>query len=199
MSHAIITVPFNASDADRQALKHAASLAGLEVLRVINAPPAMGRAHKLDRKMGESNYVAIDLGAEALRVTVSEIDEGVFEVLSASEVQELGGDAYNKRILEWLIEKTEKESMGAAKLDFVREADRIKRILANDTRAEVSLDLLTTAGTLRPTLSRDEFQHITQDLVDHSMIEIQHVLYLAGINTTAIDFVSCQLPDMSFR
>lgn len=196
MSYAVITTPFNSSDADRQALKHAASLAGLEVLRIINAPTAVGLAHKLDQKMGENNITVIDLGAEALRVTVSEIDEGVFGVLSGSEVHELGGDAYNKRILDWLIEKTEKENIGVAQLEPVQEADRIKRVLSNNTGTEVSQDPSINAGALQHTLSRDELQRMTQDLVDRSATEIERVLSLAGIDATTIEHLSDQFPSL---
>ncbi|KAF8598635.1 hypothetical protein BDV93DRAFT_334777, partial [Ceratobasidium sp. AG-I] len=122
--HAVLTVPSNTSDADRHALKHAGSLAGLDILRVMNAPAAVRVSHQLDRSLGKSTVVVIDLGAEALRVTVSGLDEGIFEVLCGFESSALGGDAYNQRILDLLIEKAGRADGGAARSELVQETER---------------------------------------------------------------------------
>ena len=200
ISDAVITVPAYFEDAQRQATKEAGQIAGLNVLRIVNEPTAAALAYGLDKGEKEQTILVFDLGGGTFDVSLLEIGEGVVEVRATSGDNHLGGDDWDQRIVDWLVDKF-KQSAGIdltkdkMALQRIREASEKAKIeLSSSNSANINLPYITVDAEKNPlfldeTLSRAEFQRITSDLLDRTRAPFNNVIKDAGIKVGDIDHV----------
>ena len=198
VTEAVITVPAYFSDAQRQATKDAGKIAGLEVKRIINEPTAAALAYGMDKEANQKIMV-FDLGGGTFDVSLLEIDDGVFEVLATNGDTRLGGDDFDARIIEWMADKFQKENgVDLRKDKMVMQrlkdaAEKAKIELSGMTSANINLPFITAtaAGPLHfeATLSRAEFDKLTADLVERTMVPTRKALQDAGLSVGQIDKV----------
>ncbi|WP_035987639.1 molecular chaperone DnaK [Leptolyngbya sp. KIOST-1] len=198
VTQAVITVPAYFNDSQRQATKDAGKIAGLEVLRIINEPTAASLAYGLDRKSNETILV-FDLGGGTFDVSILEVGDGVFEVLATSGDTHLGGDDFDKKIVDYLAGEFQKlEGIDLRKdkqaLQRLTEAaEKAKIELSSVTQAEVNLPFITATQDgpkhLEMTLTRAKFEELCADLIDRCRIPVEQALKDAKIAKTAIDEV----------
>ena len=198
VTEAVITVPAYFNDAERQATKEAGQIAGLNVLRIINEPTAASLAYGLENNE-DQKILVFDLGGGTFDVSILEISEGVFEVKSTSGDSKLGGDDWDQRVMDWLIDKF-KSSTG---IDLSKDKMAIQRIqegaekanieLSSTTETEINLPFITAndAGPqhLLEKLSRAEFEKITADLVERTKAPVENALSDAGMQYSDIDHI----------
>ena len=198
VTEAVITVPAYFNDAERQATKEAGQIAGLNVLRIINEPTAASLAYGLENSE-DQKILVFDLGGGTFDVSVLEISEGVFEVKSTSGDSKLGGDDWDQRVMDWLIEKF-KSSTG---IDLSKDKMAIQRVqegaekakieLSSTSETEINLPFITAndAGPQRllEKLSRSEFEKITADLVERTKEPVEKALSDAGMKFSEIDHI----------
>ncbi len=198
VTQAVITVPAYFSDAQRQATKDAGKIAGLEVLRIINEPTAAALAYGLD-KDNDQKIMVYDLGGGTFDVSILEIGDGVFEVLATSGNNKLGGDDFDQKIIDFLVEEFKKENgidLAADKMALQRlkeAAEKAKIELSGVMSSNINLPFITADATgpkhLDITLTRQKFNELTADLVEKTMIPTKNALSDAGINPSEIDKV----------
>lgn len=198
VSQAVITVPAYFSDAQRQATKDAGKIAGLEVLRIINEPTAAALAYGMDKEANQKIMV-FDLGGGTFDVSLLEISDGVFEVLATNGDTHLGGDDFDQRVIDWMADQFLKENgvdlrKDKMVLQRLRDAaEKAKIELSGMTSTSINLPFITAtaAGPLHfeATLTRAEFDRITADLVERTMIPTKKALADAGISVNQIDKV----------
>ncbi|HVV09701.1 molecular chaperone DnaK [Amycolatopsis sp.] len=200
ITDAVITVPAYFEDAQRQATKEAGQIAGLNVLRIVNEPTAAALAYGLDKGEKEQTILVFDLGGGTFDVSLLEIGEGVVEVRATSGDNHLGGDDWDQRIVDWLVDKF-KASNGIdltkdrMALQRIREAaEKAKIELSSSSSASINLPYITVDADKNPlfldeTLSRAEFQRITSDLLDRTKAPFNNVIRDAGISVGQIDHV----------
>ena len=198
VTEAVITVPAYFSDAQRQATKDAGKIAGLEVKRIINEPTAAALAYGMDKEANQKIMV-FDLGGGTFDVSLLEIDDGVFEVLATNGDTRLGGDDFDARIIEWMADRFQKENgVDLRKDKMVMQrlkdaAEKAKIELSGMTSANINLPFITAtaAGPLHfeATLTRAEFDKLTADLVERTMIPTKKALSDAGLSASEIDKV----------
>ena len=198
VSQAVITVPAYFTDAQRQATKDAGKIAGLEVLRIINEPTAAALAYGMDKE-NDQKIMVFDLGGGTFDVSLLEISDGVFEVLATAGNNKLGGDDFDQRIIDWMINEFKKENGVDLRGDKMvsqrlkEAAEKAKIELSGMTTTEINLPFLTAtaAGPLHftATLTRAKFNELTADLVDATMNPTKQVLSDAGLRPAQIDKV----------
>ena len=198
VSQAVITVPAYFSDAQRQATKDAGKIAGLEVLRIINEPTAAALAYGMDKEANQKIMV-FDLGGGTFDVSILEISDGVFEVLATNGDTRLGGDDFDQRIIDWMADQFQRENgvdlrRDKMVLQRLRDAaEKAKIELSGMTSTSINLPFITAtaAGPLHfeATLSRAEFERITADLVERSIVPTRKALADAGLSVNQIDKV----------
>ncbi len=196
VASAVITVPAHFNDQQRQATKDAAKIAGLNVLRVINEPTAASLAYGLDAKKN-ATVAVYDLGGGTFDITVLEINEGVFQVLSTNGDSYLGGEDFDNRIVAWIADGFKAEygtDLCDDKLSLQRvkeAAERAKRELSFTTQTEINLPFIfsdpSSSKHIRRSLSRRELEEMTSDLVDKTIPLIQQALADAGLGLERID------------
>ena len=200
VTDAVITVPAYFSDAQRQATKEAGEIAGLTVLRIVNEPTAAALAYGLDKGDKEQTILVFDLGGGTFDVSLLEIGDGVVEVKATNGDNNLGGDDWDNRIVEHLVEKFKaahgidltKDKMA---MQRIREAaEKAKIELSSSQQTSINLPYITVDSDKNPlfldeSLSRSEFQKITSDLLDRCRNPFHQVIKDAGINVSAIDHV----------
>ena len=200
VTDAVITVPAYFNDAQRQATKDAGQIAGLNVLRIVNEPTAAALAYGLEKADKEQTILVFDLGGGTFDVSLLEIGDGVVEVRATSGDNHLGGDDWDNRIVDWLVDKFKTSSgMDLSKdrmaMQRLREAaEKAKMELSASQNATINLPYITVDADKNPlfldeTLSRAEFQRITQDLLDRCRKPFQAVIKDAGISVSEIDHV----------
>ena len=200
VTDAVITVPAYFNDAQRQATKNAGQIAGLNVLRIVNEPTAAALAYGLEKADKEQTILVFDLGGGTFDVSLLEIGDGVVEVRATSGDNHLGGDDWDNRIVDWLVDKFKASSgMDLSKdrmaMQRLREAaEKAKIELSASQNATINLPYITVDADKNPlfldeTLSRAEFQRITQDLLDRCRKPFQAVIKDAGISVSEIDHV----------
>src|SRR5690625_511719 len=199
VTNAIITVPAYFNDAQRQATKDAGKIAGLEVDRIINEPTAASLAYGLDKMDSEENILVFDLGGGTFDVSILELGDGVFEVLATAGDNELGGDDFDEKIIEYLVEEFKKENgidLSKDKMAMQRlkdAAEKAKKDLSGITSAQISLPFITAgeAGPLHleQTLTRAKFDELTHDLVERTKIPVRQSLKDANLSISDIDQV----------
>ena len=198
VSQAVITVPAYFSDAQRQATKDAGKIAGLEVLRIINEPTAAALAYGMDKEANQKIMV-FDLGGGTFDVSILEISDGVFEVLATNGDTKLGGDDFDQRIIDWMADRFQKANgvdlrKDKMVLQRLRDAaEKAKIELSGMTTASINLPFITATADgplhLEDTLTRAEFDRITADLVERSMVPTKKALADAGLSVSQIDKV----------
>ena len=199
VAQAVITVPAYFSDAQRQATKDAGKIAGLEVLRIINEPTAAALAYGLDKEVNQKIMV-YDLGGGTFDVSLLEIGDSVFEVLATAGNNRLGGDDFDKRIIDWIAEEFMKENSG---IDLRKDKMALQRLKDAAEKAKIELSGMTTANINLPfitadatgpkhfeaTLTRAKFDDLTKDLVEATMGPTKRVLSDAGLTPAQVDKV----------
>ena len=198
VTQAVITVPAYFSDAQRQATKDAGKIAGLEVLRIINEPTAAALAYGMDKEANQKIMV-FDLGGGTFDVSVLEISDGVFEVLATNGDTRLGGDDFDQRIIDWMAEQFQRDNgidlrRDKMVLQRLRDAaEKAKIELSGMTSTSINLPFITATAEgplhFEATLTRAEFDKITADLVERSMVPTKKALADAGLSVGQIDKV----------
>ena len=198
VTQAVITVPAYFSDSQRQATKDAGKIAGLEVLRIINEPTAAALAYGMDKEDNQKIMV-FDLGGGTFDVSILEISDGVFEVLATNGDTRLGGDDFDQRVIDWMAEQFQREhgldlrkdKMVLQRLRDAAEKAKIELSGMNTTSINLPFITATAEGPLHfeATLTRAEFDRITADLVERSMIPTKKALSDAGLSVNQIDKV----------
>ena len=198
VSQAVITVPAYFSDAQRQATKDAGKIAGLEVLRIINEPTAAALAYGMDKEANQKIMV-FDLGGGTFDVSLLEISDGVFEVLATNGDTHLGGDDFDQRVIDWMADRFQHEhgiDLRKDKMVLQRlrdAAEKAKIELSGMTSTSINLPFITATAEgplhFEATLTRAEFDRITADLVDRTMVPTKKALADAGLNVNQIDKV----------
>ncbi|MBQ7872451.1 MAG: molecular chaperone DnaK [Clostridia bacterium] len=198
VTEAVITVPAYFSDAQRQATKDAGKIAGLEVKRIINEPTAAALAYGIDKEK-DQKVMVFDLGGGTFDVSILEISDGVFEVLATNGDTMLGGDDFDQRLIDWMVKKFQAENgvdLRSDKMVMQRlkeAAEKAKIELSGMTSTNINLPFITAtaAGPLHfdATLTRAEFDRITSDLIDRTIIPTKKALADAGLSVSQIDKV----------
>lgn len=200
VTEAVITVPAYFEDAQRQATKEAGQIAGLDVLRIVNEPTAAALAYGLDKNEKEETILVFDLGGGTFDVSLLEIGDGVVEVLATAGDNELGGDDWDNRVVEWLVDKFKSQngvdlSKDKMAMQRLREAaEKAKIELSSAQQASINLPYITVDSEKNPlfldeTLTRTEFQKITSDLLDRTKSPFNQVVKDAGMSVGDIDHV----------
>ena len=200
ITDAVITTPAYFNDAQRQATKDAGQIAGLNVLRIINEPTAAALAYGLDKADKEQTILVFDLGGGTFDVSLLEMGEGVVEVRATSGDNHLGGDDWDQRIVDWLVDKFK----GTSGIDLTKDkmamqrlreaAEKAKIELSSSQSTSINLPYITVDSDKNPLfldeqLTRAEFQRITQDLLDRTRKPFQSVIADASISVADIDHV----------
>ena len=198
VTQAVITVPAYFNDSQRQATKDAGKIAGIDVLRIINEPTAASLAYGFDKKSNETILV-FDLGGGTFDVSVLEVGDGVFEVLSTSGDTHLGGDDFDKKIVDFLAEKFKKDEGIDLRKDkqalqrLTEAAEKAKIELSSVSQAEINLPFITATQEgpkhLDTTFTRAKFEELCSDLIDRCRIPVEDALKGAKLNKTNIDEV----------
>jgi molecular chaperone DnaK len=198
VTQAVITVPAYFNDSQRQATKDAGKIAGLEVLRIINEPTAASLAYGLDKKSNETILV-FDLGGGTFDVSVLEVGDGVFEVLSTSGDTHLGGDDFDKKIVDYLAEEFKKQEGIDLRKDkqalqrLTEAAEKAKIELSSVTQAEINLPFITATQDgpkhLDTQLTRKQFEELCSDLIDRCRIPVESALRDSKLDKSQIDEV----------
>jgi heat shock protein 5 len=221
VTHAVVTVPacqsyqsnshvnyslpvitdFN--DAQRQATKDAGTIAGLQVLRIINEPTAAAIAYGLNKKAGESQIIVYDLGGGTFDVSLLSIDDGVFEVLATAGDTHLGGEDFDNRVIEYFIKSYKKKTgtdvsknlraLGKLK----REVEKAKRTLSSQQSTRVEIESFEDGNDFSETLTRAKFEELNMDLFRKTMKPVEQVLKDANVKKENVDEV-CSFFPISF-
>jgi len=196
VTHAVVTVPAYFNDAQRQATKDAGTIAGLQVLRIINEPTAAAIAYGLDKKGGESQIIVYDLGGGTFDVSLLSIDEGVFEVLATAGDTHLGGEDFDNRVIDYLVKVYKKKTgtdvsknlraMGKLK----REVEKAKRTLSSQQSTRIEIESFEDGNDFSETLTRAKFEELNMDLFRKTMKPVEQVLKDSGLKKEDIDEVS---------
>ena len=200
ITQAVITVPAYFNDAQRQATKDAGKIAGLEVLRIINEPTAAALAYGLDKTNKDEKILVFDLGGGTFDVSILELGDGVFEVAATAGDNQLGGDDWDHRVIDWLADKFAADNGGIdlrkdkMALQRLKEAaEKAKMELSSTTQANVNLPFITADASgpkhLDYTLTRAEFERITKDLLDRCRKPVEQALRDASMSQGDIDEV----------
>ncbi|MDQ4090716.1 MAG: molecular chaperone DnaK [Actinomycetota bacterium] len=199
VTQAVITVPAYFDDAQRTATKEAGTVAGLDVLRIINEPTAAALAYGLDKEGAEQTVLVFDLGGGTFDVSVLEIGEGVFEVKATSGNTHLGGDDWDQRVIDWLVTsfKNEhgvdlsKDKMAVQRLKEAAEKAKIELSTTQETEINLPFVTATSAGPLHLDykLTRAKFQELTADLVEATRKPFEQAIKDAGLSVKDIDHV----------
>ncbi|HEY9667947.1 MAG TPA: molecular chaperone DnaK [Coleofasciculaceae cyanobacterium] len=198
VTQAVITVPAYFNDSQRQATKDAGKIAGIEVLRIINEPTAASLAYGLDKKSNETILV-FDLGGGTFDVSILEVGDGVFEVLATSGDTHLGGDDFDKKIVDYLASEFQK----AEGIDLRKDKQALQRLteagekakieLSSVTQAEINLPFITATQEgpkhLDTVLTRAKFEELCADLIDRCRIPVENAIRDAKIDKSSIDEV----------
>ncbi|KAG7343889.1 chaperone protein DnaK [Nitzschia inconspicua] len=199
ITRAVITVPAYFNQAQKEATRDAARIAGLTVERIINEPTAAAIAYGLDQGTDaqDQNVLVFDLGGGTFDVTLLNIDEGVFEVLSSEGDTHLGGEDFDQRVMQYLVKKIQKSTNG--KIDISndnralqklrKEVERVKRALSSQNQARVEIEDLVPGYDLQDTLTRARFEELNLDLFKQTLKPVESVLKVAGLDKSEVDHV----------
>ncbi|CAB4662762.1 unannotated protein [freshwater metagenome] len=199
VTDAVITVPAYFNDAERTATKEAGAIAGLNVLRIINEPTAAALAYGLDKSSQDETILVFDLGGGTFDVSVLEIGDGVFEVKSTHGDTHLGGDDWDQRIIDWLVQQFK----GAHGVDLAQDrmamqrlkeaAEKAKIELSQTQQTQINLPFITATAEgplhLDEQLSRSKFQEMTADLVERCRVSFEKALSDAGMKKDQVNHV----------
>ncbi|KAK7440063.1 ATPase with role in protein import into the ER [Stygiomarasmius scandens] len=193
VTHAVVTVPAYFNDAQRQATKDAGTIAGLQVLRIINEPTAAAIAYGLNKKGGESQIIVYDLGGGTFDVSLLSIDDGVFEVLATAGDTHLGGEDFDNRVIDYFIKSYKKKTgtdvsknlraLGKLK----REVEKAKRTLSSQQSTRIEIESFEDGNDFSETLTRAKFEELNMDLFRKTMKPVEQVLKDANIKKEDVD------------
>ena len=199
VTEAVITVPAYFNDAQRQATKDAGKIAGLDVKRIINEPTAAALAYGIDKKDKEQTVLVYDLGGGTFDVSILELSDGTFEVISTSGDNHLGGDDFDQRVSDWLVEEFKKETgvnLSKDKMAVQRlrdAAEKAKKELSSITSSQISLPFISMTSNgpvhMEKTLTRAKFNELTADLVQRTVEPVRRALSDAKMTAKDIDQV----------
>ena len=199
VTEAVITVPAYFNDAQRQATKDAGKIAGLEVKRIINEPTAAALAYGIDKKTKEQTVLVFDLGGGTFDVSILELSDGTFEVISTAGNNHLGGDDFDIKVVEWLTKEFKKENgvdLSKDKMAFQRlrdAAEKAKKELSTITKSQISLPFISMNASgpvhLEKELTRAKFNELTHDLVQATVEPVRRALKDAKMTSKDIDEV----------
>ena len=199
VTEAVITVPAYFNDAQRQATKEAGEIAGLKVMRIINEPTAAALAYGLDKKGVDQKIAVYDLGGGTFDISILELGDGVFEVLSTNGDTHLGGDDFDQTIIDWLADEFKAEEgidlrLDPMSLQRIKEAaEKAKIELSSSAETEINLPYVTATASgpkhLVKKLTRAKFEQLSDTLVKRSMEPVAKALKDAGLSTSDIDEV----------
>src|SRR4051812_37419820 len=199
VAEAVITVPAYFNDAQRQATKEAGEIAGLKVMRIINEPTAAALAYGLDRKGKDEKIAVYDLGGGTFDISILELGDGVFEVLSTDGDTHLGGDDFDHTIIDWLADEFKSEEgidlrLDPMSLQRIKEAaEKAKIELSSSAETEINLPYVTATASgpkhLVKKLTRAKFEQLSDSLIKRSMTPVAKALKDAGLSTSDIDEV----------
>ncbi|KAI9302514.1 heat shock 70 kDa protein [Cunninghamella echinulata] len=194
VTHAVVTVPAYFNDAQRQATKDAGTIAGLNILRIINEPTAAAIAYGLDKNDGEKTVLVYDLGGGTFDVSLLSIDEGIFEVLATAGDTHLGGEDFDSRVMDHFIKlwkkkndgediTTDLKTMGKLK----REVEKAKRALSSQKSVRIEIESFFKGKDFSETLSRAKFEELNNDLFRKTLKPVEQVLKDAGVTKDQVD------------
>ena len=196
---AVITVPAYFNDAQRQATKDAGRIAGLEVERIVNEPTAAALAYGLDKVDHEEKILVFDLGGGTFDVSILELGDGVFDVLSTAGDNHLGGDDFDQKIIDFLVEEFQRDNgidLSSDKMAMQRlkdAAEKAKKDLSGVSQTQISLPFISAGAAgplhLEVTLTRAKFDQLTADLVERTKEPVRRALADAGLSASEIDQV----------
>ncbi len=195
VTRAVITVPAYFNDAQRQATKNAGKIAGLEVERIINEPTAAALAYGLDKQDETQTVLVYDLGGGTFDVSILELGDGVFEVKSTSGNNHLGGDDFDERIIEYVVDDIKEKhdiDLSDDKMAMQRikdEAEKAKKTLSSSTNATISLPFIAQGVSYETTLSRAKFEDLVDDLLESTLEPVRKALKDAKLKASDIDKV----------
>lgn len=191
VKNAVVTVPAYFTDSQRAATKDAGTIAGLNVMRIINEPTAAAIAYGLDKK-GEKNILVFDLGGGTFDVTLLTIDDGVFEVLSTNGDTHLGGEDFDQRIMDYLMKlfkrkykkdlSKDKRALGKLR----REAEKAKRALSSQNQVRIEIESLFEGQDFSETLTRARFEELNSDLFRKTLKPVENVMKDAGLSKSEL-------------
>ncbi|QAS00608.1 molecular chaperone DnaK [Lactiplantibacillus plantarum] len=196
---AVVTVPAYFNDAQRQATKDAGKIAGLNIERIINEPTAAALAYGLDKTDKDERILVYDLGGGTFDVSILELGDGVFEVLSTNGDTHLGGDDFDQKIIDWLVDgfkadngvDLSKDKMALQRLKDA--AEKAKKDLSGVSEAQISLPFISAGASgplhLETTLTRAKFNELTADLVEKTRIPVENALKDADLSASDLDVV----------
>lgn len=193
VTHAVVTVPAYFNDNQRQATKDAGTIAGLNVLRVVNEPTAAAIAYGLDKKGGESRIIVYDLGGGTFDVSLLSIEDGVFEVQATAGDTHLGGEDFDQRVISYLAKQYNKKNnvditkdlktMGKLK----REVETAKRTLSSQMSTRIEIEAFHEGKDFSETLTRAKFEELNMDLFKKTLKPVEQVLKDAKVKKSEID------------
>ncbi|GAF41420.1 chaperone protein DnaK [Agrilactobacillus composti DSM 18527 = JCM 14202] len=199
VTQAVITVPAYFNDSQRQATKDAGKIAGLKVERIINEPTASALAYGLDKGDADEKVLVYDLGGGTFDVSILELGDGVFQVLSTNGDTHLGGDDFDQKIIDWLVDNFKKENnidLSKDKMALQRlkdAAEKAKKDLSGVTSTQISLPFISAGDNgplhLEATLTRAQFDQLTADLVERTKGPVDNALKDAKLTNSDIDKV----------
>ncbi|MCT6893499.1 MAG: molecular chaperone DnaK [Bombilactobacillus mellifer] len=199
VTQAVITVPAYFNDAQRQATKDAGKIAGLEVARIINEPTASALAYGLDKGKNDEKVMVYDLGGGTFDVSILELGDGVFQVLSTNGDTHLGGDDFDQRVMNWMVDEFKKSNgidLSKDKMAMQRlkdAAEKAKMELSSTTTSQISLPFISANDNgplhLEMTLTRAKFNDLTKDLVEKTKIPMDNALKDANLTNSDISKV----------
>jgi len=193
VTHAVVTVPAYFNDAQRQATKDAGSIAGLNVMRIINEPTAAAIAYGMDKKDGEKNVLVFDLGGGTFDVSLLTIDNGVFEVVATNGDTHLGGEDFDQRVMEHFIKMYKKKhgkdvrGSNRAVQRLRREVEKAKRSLSSQHQVKIEIENFFEGNDFSETLTRAKFEELNMDLFRGTMKPVQKVLEDSDLQKKDVD------------
>ncbi|WP_172968566.1 molecular chaperone DnaK [Companilactobacillus mishanensis] len=199
VTDAVVTVPAYFNDSQRQATKDAGKIAGLNVKRIVNEPTASALAYGLDNDKGDEKILVYDLGGGTFDVSILELGDGVFEVLSTNGDTKLGGDDFDNHIMDWLVAQFKAKNgvdLSQDKMALQRlkdSAEKAKKDLSGVNQTTISLPFISSGDNgplhMEETLTRAKFDELTADLVERTKAPVDNALKDAGLTTADIDKV----------
>ncbi|MFC6322327.1 molecular chaperone DnaK [Companilactobacillus baiquanensis] len=199
VTDAVITVPAYFNDSQRQATKDAGKIAGLNVQRIVNEPTASALAYGLDNDKGDEKILVYDLGGGTFDVSILELGDGVFEVLSTNGDTRLGGDDFDQKIIDWLVEQFKNKNgvdLSQDKMALQRlkdAAEKAKKDLSGVSQTSISLPFISSGANgplhLEETLTRAKFDELTSELVERTRIPVDKALKDANLTAADLDKV----------
>ena len=193
VTHAVVTVPAYFSDAQRQATKDAGTIAGLNVLRVVNEPTAAAIAYGLDKTGDERQVIVYDLGGGTFDVSLLSIDNGVFEVLATAGDTHLGGEDFDHRVMEYFVKQYNKKNNTDIKKDLKamgklkREVEKAKRTLSSQMSTRIEIEAFHNGEDFSETLTRAKFEELNVDLFKKTLKPVEQVLKDAKVKKSEVD------------